>query len=327
MRQIGTLPSEGEARTFEAYLLARGVKANVEQSDGAWAVWVVEEDDVAPARQEFQEFAEHPDDPRFVEGAKAAAELRRQKQKKLSPRPKIVNMRDLWRRPLSSRAPVTTALIAISLFVAAFGTDWSRALDDGPLNLNLCTDPDSFVSYLFIAPVELQGGGRGWWQPALGLSAIWHGQVWRLVTPIFLHFGPLHILFNMLWLRDLGGVIETRRGSLRMLGLVLVIAVLSNLAQFYWPVPLFGVSGKPSPMFGGMSGVVFGLFGYIWMKSRYEPESGFAMPSNLVFLMIVWFLVCFTGMVGPIANTAHSVGLMTGMVIGYLPAYLRRRLA
>jgi GlpG protein len=70
---------------------------------------------------------------------------------------------------------------------------------------------------------------------------------------MFLHFSPLHLLFNMMWLKDLGGVIEVRRGRWRYLGLVLLIAGISNLAQGI-------VSG---PFFGGMSGVVFGLFGYI----------------------------------------------------------------
>ncbi len=55
------------------------------------------------------------------------------------------------------------------------------------------------------------------------------GQVWRLVTPIFLHFGPFHLLFNMVFLYLLGGMIEERRGPWRYLLLGLVCAVLSNV--------------------------------------------------------------------------------------------------
>ena len=125
------------------------------------------------------------------------------------------------------------------------------------------------------------------------------GQWWRLVTPIFLHFNLPHLLFNSLALMSLGSAVEALRGSGRMLALVLAIAVASNVAQFYWA----------GPMFGGLSGVAFGLFGYIWMKSRFEPGAGFFMPQNTVIMFLVFMAFCFTGMLGPIANAAHTVGL------------------
>lgn len=57
------------------------------------------------------------------------------------------------------------------------------------------------------------------------------GEVWRLVTPAFLHFGPLHLIFNMMWLWTLGGILETFLRRLRFVLLVIIIAVISNLAQ------------------------------------------------------------------------------------------------
>src|SRR5690606_16541906 len=71
------------------------------------------------------------------------------------------------------------------------------------------------------------------------------GQLWRLVTPIFLHGGILHLVFNMLWLYQLGSAIEHYEGSRLLLLMVMILGALCNTAQYL-------VSG---PAFVGMSGV------------------------------------------------------------------------
>ena len=80
------------------------------------------------------------------------------------------------------------------------------------------------------------------------------GQIWRLISPIFIHYSPLHLLFNLFWIYDLGLMIETRRGTWRLLAIVLICALASNFGEFFWEIPAL-------PGFGGMSGVVYGLFG------------------------------------------------------------------
>jgi membrane associated rhomboid family serine protease len=141
----------------------------------------------------------------------------------------------------------------------------------------------------------------------VGLPEIMDGEVWRLITPIFIHFGAIHILFNMLWLFDLGGVVEVRQGSPRLGILVGVIAVISNLAQFYY--------GGPS--FGGMSGVVYGLLAYIWVQGKLNPRFGLQLHQYIVYMMLIWFVVCWTGLLGPIANMAHTMGLVMGLILGW----------
>jgi GlpG protein len=138
--------------------------------------------------------------------------------------------------------------------------------------------------------------------------------LWRLITPIFIHFSLLHILFNMLWLRDLGGMIEGRQSTGKLAILVLAIAVCSNLGQFL-------VGG---PVFGGMSGVVYGLLGYIWMRGKFDPGSGLFVHPVTVGMMIIWFFACFTPIVPHVANAAHGVGLVMGVAWGYLSS-LRHR--
>ena len=73
-----------------------------------------------------------------------------------------------------------------------------------------------------------------------------------------------------------------------------------------------------------MSGVVFGLFGLIWMRARFVPGSRFLMPRDLVVWMLIWLLACTAGLVGNIANVAHAAGLLTGMAIGIAPRLWQR---
>jgi GlpG protein len=68
--------------------------------------------------------------------------------------------------------------------------------------------------------------------------------------------------------------------------------------------------------FGGLSGVGFAMFGYLWMKGMYEPEQGMILHPNTISTMLIWLVLCMTGLLGPIANAAHVVGLVVGIVFG-----------
>ena len=149
----------------------------------------------------------------------------------------------------------------------------------------------------------------------MGLQSILDGQYWRLITPAFLQVGGWpHLIFNMYWLYLAGALVETRRGGLALLVIALVTGIVANLAQYWWK----------GPSFGGMSGVGFGLFGYIWMKSRYDPRAGIYAPPDLVLQFMIWLVICMSGIIGQIANAAHMGGLLAGMAIGYAPVLLRK---
>ena len=153
------------------------------------------------------------------------------------------------------------------------------------------------------------------------LQGAWpRGELWRLITPAFLHFGLMHIVFNALWLWELGGMIERRQGAIRILGLVLLIAAGSNIAQ-----AMTGVS-----LFGGMSGVIYGLLGYIVAWNRLRPAMQFPLVKGVAVVMVVWLLICMAGFtellgLGAIANTAHLSGLVLGLILGIAAALLDRK--
>jgi len=149
-----------------------------------------------------------------------------------------------------------------------------------------------------------------------GLKEILNGELWRLFTPAFIHFGIIHILFNMLWLYQLGSAIEQSQHIKRLAVLVIVISLFSNLAQYFWA----------GPMFGGMSGVVYGLLAYLWVQGKYNPWAGIGLDQNIVVMMLVWFVICWLGFVGNVANMAHTIGLVTGAILGLIfsPNLLRR---
>ena len=146
-------------------------------------------------------------------------------------------------------------------------------------------------------------------------------QYWRLLTPIFLHFGWLHIVFNSLWMWELGALIERRLGSLLLAGLVVVCGVGSNVTQYVFSGP---------SLFGGMSGVVYALLGFCWVYNALLPDNTLAMPRPIIAFMLVWLVFCMVAPtellgIGSIANAAHVGGLLLGCACA-VPIALRRRL-
>lgn len=153
------------------------------------------------------------------------------------------------------------------------------------------------------------------------------GEVWRLLTPIFLHANLLHILFNMLWIWMLGRLIEGRIGAIRYLGLVLIIGVITNTLQYL-------VSG---PFFMGFSGVITGMAGFIWMRQIVSPLEVYPIHKGAIlflwiFILGVFLLQCLAFFLQifnistldlSIANTAHLSGAVLGMILARLPIFCK----
>ncbi len=183
--------------------------------------------------------------------------------------------------------PLTISLVAVSIIIYLM------------MNLGL--------QNLVIAPLLISK----FIQPTL--PEILSGEIWRLFTPMFLHFGIFHIVFNMLWTWELGRLVEWRQGIWLLGSLTLVASIVANLAQYF-------VSG---PLFGGMSGVIYGYFGYVWVQSLSNPRFGVRLNPAIVKLMLGWFAICWTGLLEKffgiaVANTAHTAGLASGIAFSLI---------
>jgi len=140
------------------------------------------------------------------------------------------------------------------------------------------------------------------------------GDWWRLVTPTLIHFGWLHVVFNCLWLWEFGQHIEHRLGSLNLIGLYLVTSMVSNYCQYLWEGPA---------IFGGMSGVVYALLGFIMTAQWKRPGWIVAPPMAVFAFMLIWLVVGMSGSMefigaGAIANGAHVGGLVIGLILGVI---------
>jgi len=299
MRMIGHLDTESGARTFSDFLYAKGIVNEVERErNGAWALWIHAEDQIEAAKALLYEYRADPNAPRYLQ----ATEQARQKWQEEQRENETAQKRYFDRGRLFPLGRGGPGYLTVILIVCSVATTLVSSFGDnhGP------------ILWLFIAESAPIGGPM---ERLTWLPEIRNGEIWRLFTPVFIHFGIPHLLFNMLWMFDLGSMVERRQGTWRLAILVLVIAALSNLGQYL----------AKGPLFGGMSGVVYGLIGYIWLRGKFDPASGLFLHPTTVTMAMIWFVMCFAGVIGHVANTAHSVGLVTGLGFGYFSALAAAR--
>lgn len=141
-------------------------------------------------------------------------------------------------------------------------------------------------------------------------------QPWRLITPAIIHFSAVHLAMNVAIWWHFAGNIEMKQSKLRIVTIFLTAAILSNTAQYL-------VSGSN---FGGLSGVVYALFGYCWVYSKLQPSEGLTIQPALFGFCLFWMAAGFFQLL-PInmANTAHLVGLLSGLGLGYYFTTLHRK--
>jgi len=335
MRLIGELDNEKQATLFTSFLLVNGIESRFDQEPGQkFEIWVKDEDQFNEARKEFHSFVENPNDSKYSNAVQKAKILSRAEEKRRK------NLQRKVVRPNSSgqlpkRRPLTIIMIAICGIVALMTNFGEIGFDETKgeirpdaqiyrvLQFNYAGPPQSAELLMKLKENPDDLGMR--------LASIKRGEVWRLVTTIFIHLSAFHLLFNMIWFYQFGSLLEHRYGTLFFAILVFATAAISGLFQDCVPQWMQGsVPGylSDTQIFisggGGMSGVIYGLFGFAWMKSVYDRRCGFRLPQSTVIILVGWLFFCMipqemrSGIYGGnVGNWAHGIGLLVGMAFGY----------
>lgn len=310
MRQVGKVDEAVKASRFADFMLTQGVETRVLQAKDGWEIWVVNEDQVPSSRQQWARFVENPDGPEYAQAVGAARQMRLNEEKT---EVNYEKRQAAFQRKLNGNrafvAPVTVFLVLISgaLFLAT-----------------MAGDKNSILRYLWFTGPDLpQISPESEQSPASDflakpLASILRGEIWRLFTPIFIHGGVLHLLFNILMVTSLGTAVERYLGSGKMLFLVLVLAFVSNCAQaFFGPTQ----AGGNTAHFGGLSGVIYGLAGFVWIMGRQAPEAGLSLDGGTTWILLGWFIlgILMSNPAGnglQTANWCHGGGLVAGLILG-----------
>lgn len=144
----------------------------------------------------------------------------------------------------------------------------------------------------------------------------WHrGEWWTLFTAIYLHGSLLHILFNVLWIRQLGPAVEDVYGSSRFF----VIFTVAGVAGF---VVSNILTGYPTV---GASGSIFGLLGAIvaFGRKRGGAYGALVLRQYGQWALIMFLMGLFMG--GGVNNFAHAGGFIGGFVAGLVMSLVERR--
>lgn len=268
----------GDARMAQAlvdYLATLGIPCELTQSELGVSVWLADERRLAQAQQEVKRFLSEPNHPRYMEASWQSGHADARIDYSKGMTDPVTDF-------LHQAGPLTLVVIIACLAIYALDAIGLPIFDELAFH------------------------------PTLAQFTDW--QAWRYVTPAFIHFSVLHLVFNLLWWWYLGGQIEQRLGSGKLFILLIVGAALPNIAEFF-------ASG---PRFGGLSGVVYALLGYSWLRTRLQPDCGLAMPPALMGFMLVWLVLGFLDMLGtPTANLAHLAGLLVGLAQGWLDRHHR----
>lgn len=197
------------------------------------------------------------------------------------------------------RFPAVTALIAAALVAFPFTAPLSHGRVTWLASVLMLVDPGRYSGAA----------------PSI-LDVLAEGELWRWLSPAFIHFSVIHLVFNCAVVIELGRRVERGLGSVSLLLFVALLGVVSNLGQY-------GVENNP--FFGGLSGVAYGLLGFVLVMNRLLPERlEWQLPAGFSGGLLFFLVVFSTGVTEHfglvVANAAHWFGLIAGAATAVIVA-------
>ena len=145
------------------------------------------------------------------------------------------------------------------------------------------------------------------------------GQYWRLITAMFLHFGFVHLIYNMICLVSLGDILESIVGSVRYLIIYFIGGIAGNLLSLLWEqhTGSYAVSA-------GASGAIFAVIGAVFsIMLRNRNRVSAIMLRRMAIMTLLMVVQGFTE--AGTDNAAHIGGLVTGFLLALLLGGRRNR--
>lgn len=266
MIHIITLSNPQAADLFVNYMATKGVRIHAKNENQQISLWLEDQHQLDVVEKELNTFLRESFHPRYQAASWQTGDP---KNTGIKYRPAF-SIKNMVQR--SGPLTVLVVILCVLIFI------WQQAVGDYDVMLHLAWPYNESLNF----------------------------EVWRYITPAFVHFSLMHIAFNLAMWWYLASQTEQRLGTGKLFVIMLVSALFSNWAQ-----SLFTNSN-----FGGLSGVVYALIGYVGLTGIYNPKKGIGAPTGLLVFSILWIVAGYMGVLGDsIGNTAHFAGLLIGLLM------------
>ena len=273
MIKAASLGIDIDLLSYSQFLKQQGLRHRIVEESGMQAIYVESSIEVQFIQQSLE---------KFINGKEI------EQSERARPSGSAISIKRIIYSILTAfiQSPITMILIVICLTVAAISSLGAAA---------------SRVDFMFYPLID-----------SSSLSALIGdinslGVAFGTLAPMFLHFGELHLVFNLLWLWYFGKQLESLQPAGMFIALVVLTSFVSNTTQYM---------AIEYNNFGGMSGVVYGLLGYTWIIHSLMPRSYLLINTNMFIFFVLALVLMEVVASSWIATAAHVGGLVSGVAIG-----------